>query len=109
MRVTHWLVGCALCLAGIGSAAAVQLDASGLDGSMHTAAAADGGAHDDGNRSHGDMPAPAGDDPAHDTSTASGHRDGGDGGDRSVGTPPTPAHPPQPHLGWQSLLPGSIQ
>jgi len=106
MRVTHWLVGCALCLAGIGSAAAVQLDASGLDGSMHATAAADSSAHDDGNRGSGDVPAPLGDEPAHDTSATSSHRNGDD---RSGGSTPAPAHHSRLHLGWQSLLPGSIQ
>jgi len=106
MRVTHWLVGCALCLAGTGSAAAVQLDASGLDSSMH-ATAADSSAHDDGNRGNGDVvPAPIGDDPAHDTSAASSHHHGND---HSGGTTPAPAHARRLHLGWQSLLPGSIQ
>jgi len=105
MRVTHWLVGCTLCLAGIGSAAAVQLDASGLDGSMH-ATAADSSAHDDGNRGSGDVPATTGDDPAHDTSTTDSHRNGDD---RSGGTTPAPARHSRLHLGWQSLLPGSIQ
>ncbi|MDE2154846.1 MAG: hypothetical protein KGJ32_02975 [Xanthomonadaceae bacterium] len=106
MRVTHWLVGCSLCLAGIGSAAAVQMDARGLDSSMHATVAADNGTHDDGNRGSGDATVPTGDDPAHDTSAAGNHRNGND---RSGGTTPAPAHPSRLHLGWQSLLPGSIQ
>jgi len=105
MRITHWLVGCALCLAGVGSAAAVQLDARGGDSSMHTTVA-DSSAHDDGNRVSDDAPAPTADDPARDTSAAGSHRNGND---RSGGTTPAPTHPSRLHLGWQSLLPGSIQ
>ncbi len=54
MRATHWLIGCALCIAGIGSAAATSLDTSQeLDSSSHSAL--DNASPHDGNSSGGDV------------------------------------------------------
>jgi hypothetical protein len=106
MRATHWLVGCALCIAGIGSAAATSLDTTqDLDPSH---AALDSTSPHDGNTGSGgdalgltrDCP-PAGSDGSGSTSGGGSGRSGG------ASSAPTPTR--RPHLGWQSLLPGSIQ
>jgi len=108
MRATHWLIGCALCLAGLGSAAAASLDvAQDLDSSSH--ATLDNASTHDGNGSSGgdalglnrDCPSASGSD------SAAGS--GGSGGTRSGGASSAPAPARRSHLGWQSLLPGSIQ
>lgn len=108
MRVTHWLIGCALCLAGVGGAAAASLDATqDLDSSSH--AALDSPGSRDGNGSSGgdalglnrDCP------PADGSDGSSGSS--GNGSGRSGGASSAPAPSRRPHLGWQSLLPGSIQ
>lgn len=106
MRATHWLIGCALCIAGIGGAAATSLDTTqDLDPSH---AALDSASPHDGNTSSGgdalgltrDCP-PASSDSSGSTS--------GNGSGRSGGASSAPTPTRRPHLGWQSLLPGSIQ
>lgn len=106
MRATHRFIGCALCIAGIGSAAATSLDTQPLDSSPH--AAIDSSSPHDGNSSGGDVaglshdctPA-ASSDGSSSTSSSSN--------DPSGGASSTPMSSHRPHLGWQSLLPGSIQ
>ncbi|MES2310969.1 MAG: hypothetical protein V4566_01615 [Pseudomonadota bacterium] len=109
MRVTHWLVGCALCIAGIGSATAASLETQqGQDSSSHTAL--ESTSSHDGNTSSGgdalglnrDCPSARSSDNSGSTSSNGNDRSGGGGSSVSM-----PAR--RPHLGWQSLLPGSIQ
>jgi len=106
MRATHWLVGFALCIAGIGSAAAASLESQDLDSTPH--ATIDSASPHDGNTSSGgdalglnrDCPATSNSDNSNGTSN--------NGNDHSGGfSAPVPTR--RPHLGWQSLLPGSIQ
>lgn len=107
MRVRHWLFGCAVCFAGIGTAAATSVDGRDLDGSAHAAGDASGASE---TNTSGDLlrlnreasPRSANGESAN-SHSASGDRTGPDTS--------APAHAPQqqPHLGWQSLLPGSIQ
>lgn len=107
MRATHWLIGCALCIAGIGSTAATSLDtAQDLDGSPH--AALDNASPHDGNSSGGDALGLARDCPPASGSDSSGSTSG-NGSGRSGGASSVPTPTRRPHLGWQSLLPGSIQ
>ncbi|WP_158883320.1 hypothetical protein [Rhodanobacter sp. L36] len=107
MLAKHWLIGFAMCLAGVGSASASSRNTQDLDNTTHVTADSNS-AHDDGGAigdvvtsfargtpprvishdSHGSVPASS---------------------DRSGGGDPTPAPARQPRLGWQSLLPGSIQ
>jgi hypothetical protein len=107
MRATHWLIGCALCIAGIGSAAAASLETQDLDGSPH--ATIDNASPHDGNTSSGgdslglnrDCPPSRNSDNSGSTSS--------NGNDHSGGGSSAPVPTRRPHLGWQSLLPGSIQ
>jgi hypothetical protein len=110
MRVRHLLFGCAVCFAGIGTAAATSVDARDLDGSARTAS--DNSGAPDGGSSGGDALRVNRDGSARGTSgdgSTSGSR--GTSSDRSAneGNAPLRAPQQQPHLGWQSLLPGSIQ
>ena len=108
MRATYWLVGCALCIAGIGSAAATSLDTTqDLDSSSH--AALDSSSPHDGNTgSGGDALGLTRDCPPASSSDSSGSTSG-NGSDHSGGASSAPTPTRRPHLGWQSLLPGSIQ
>ncbi|MFI4957708.1 MAG: hypothetical protein ACHP7C_00920 [Lysobacterales bacterium] len=107
MRATHWLVGCALCIAGIGNAMAASSDTQGQDSSSH-ASLESTSSHDGNNSSGGDVvglnrdcPSTRGSDNSGNTSSSGNDRSGGG----SSGSMPIR----RPHLGWQSLLPGSIQ
>ena len=111
MRVRHWLFGCAVFFAGIGTAAATSVDGRDLDGTARAAgdasAAPEGGGGNSGDTlrmNREGSPRGTGND-----GTTSGSR--GTGSDRTGADGSTPSHAPQqqPHLGWQSLLPGSIQ
>lgn len=106
MRAHHWLIGCALCIAGIGSAAATSLDTQDLDGSPR--AATDSTSTHDGNASGGDALGLARDCQPTSNSDHSGNISG-NGGDHSGGASSAPTQTRRLHLGWQSLLPGSIQ
>ena len=104
MRAAYWLVGCTLCIAGIGGARAASVDSQELDNSSRTILD-NASAHDSNASSGGDATGLGRDCPSNSndnsgTTSASGHS----GGSSST---PTPSH--RPHLGWQSLLPGSIQ
>lgn len=108
MRVGHWLFGCAVCFAGIGTAAATSVTGRDLDGSAHTSSdtssTSDGSNAGDPLRPNRDS-SPRG--TATESSTGSGH---GTAGDQPAAESSRSSHvPQQPHLGWQSLLPGSIQ
>lgn len=112
MRTRHWLLGLTLCLAGIGSVTAASVDTQYIESSTHASADSAGSAHD-GNGSGGDALGVSRDRPSPSSSTNSGGDSAGSmtggSGDRpgDAGPAPRPAH--QSHLGWQSLLPGSIQ
>jgi len=108
MRATHWLIGCALCIAGIGGATAASLDAAqDLDSSTH-AALDSTSPHDGNNISGGDVLGLTRDCPPASSSDSSGGTSG-NGSSRSGGASSAPTPTRRPHLGWQSLLPGSIQ
>ncbi|OOG66364.1 hypothetical protein B0E46_02525 [Rhodanobacter sp. B04] len=107
MRATHWLIGCTLCIAGIGSVCATSLDAQELDNTQH--ATADSTSSRDSSAGGGDALGLTRDTPSRGSASESSGSASGNGSDRSNGTSSAPAPSRQPHLGWQSLLPGSIQ
>jgi hypothetical protein len=96
-----------LCIAGIGGASATNLDTQDQDNAQH--AASDSAGSRDINSSNGDALGLTRDAPSHATSNDNSSSTSGNSNDRSGGASSTPAHSRQPHLGWQSLLPGSIQ
>lgn len=106
MRVTHWMIlGCALGLAFTGSVLAASVDTQGVGNSTHaTANQTSHGSDSSGGDAVGI---------ARDTGTInSGETAAGasrNGNDHSGAAASSPAPAPRPHLGWQSLLPGSIQ
>ncbi|HEV2679796.1 MAG TPA: hypothetical protein VGV14_04800, partial [Rhodanobacter sp.] len=83
MRATYWLVGCVLCIAGIGSAAAASLDTQDGDNAPH--APIDSAAPHDANTSSGgdalglnrDCPLSNGSDNSTSTSGSGNGRSGG--------------------------------
>ena len=111
MRAGLWLIFCALGVAGICNATAASVSAQDQDNASH-AAAENNNPHDGGNtNTSGDALGLNRDGSPHSTnndnsSSASGNNsnDHSSGGGAPV---PTPTH--LPRLGWQSLLPGSIQ
>lgn len=106
MRATFWLIGCALCIAGTGGATATSLDTQDLDSSPH--ATADSATAHGGNASGGDALGLARDCPPASNSDNAGNSSG-NGSDHSGGASSAPTQTHRLHLGWQSLLPGSIQ
>lgn len=106
MRVIHRLIGCALFIAGIGSAAATSAETQDLGGSRQTSL--DSGSASGGSASGGDAMGLSHDCPPA-SSSGSSATSAGDSSNHSGGgaAAPLPSH--RPHLGWQSLLPGSIQ
>lgn len=103
MRATYWIIGCTLCIAGIGSAAATNLETQDMDSSRATI---DSASPHESNSSGGDVLGLNRDCPPVSDSAVSTPTHGGD---HSGGASPAPAPARRPHLGWQSLLPGSIQ
>lgn len=98
MRTVHWLVGCTLCIAGIGNVSAASAESQDLDNGSRVSV-------HDSNTGGGDVTGLSRDCPSAGggsagTSSDSAHASGSS-------STPTPSH--RPHLGWQSLLPGSIQ
>jgi hypothetical protein len=107
MRATYWLIGCALCIAGIGSAAGTSVDTQDMDGAP--TATADSTSQHGGNASGGDALGLSRDcTPASGNGESSGTTTGANG-DHSGGASSAPTQTHRLHLGWQSLLPGSIQ
>ena len=106
MRAIHRIIGCTLCLAFAGSAAAASLDSQSADNDSHAATTRSVHGSDDGiagdvvgmNRGSNSSGGSTG---ASDTTRGNNDRSG------AASSAPAPA--PRPHLGWQSLLPGSIQ
>lgn len=107
MRAIHCFIGCTLFIAGIGSAAATSAETQDLSNAA-PAALDSGSASSSVTASGGDVAglshdAASSNDSGSSTSSSQGssHHSGG-------GTvAPSPSR--RPHLGWQSLLPGSIQ
>ena len=118
MRTRHWLLGLILCLAGIGSVTATSVDTQDIDSSAHASADSAGSARES-TGSGGDALGLSRDRPSHSSSSTTGSGGDSSGGSNSsmtgsasdhsgdAGPAPRPVH--QSHLGWQSLLPGSIQ
>lgn len=106
MRAIHPFIGCALFIVGIGSAAASSAESQDLGSSPQTSL--DSGSASGGGTSGGDAMGLSRDCPqasssgssANSSRSSSDHSGGG-------AAAPLPSH--RPHLGWQSLLPGSIQ
>jgi len=107
MRVKHWLIGCAISFAGIGGAAATSVDSRDLDNSLRGAGDTTASAHDS---SIGSEPGLTRESAPHGAGSDSRkNSSGSNSADHSGGDIAPPAHAQQTHLGWQSLLPGSIQ
>lgn len=116
MRTRHWLLGLILCLAGIGSVTATSVDTQDIDSSAHASADNAGNAHESSG-SGGDALGLSRDRPSHSSPGSSGSDSSGGSTGNMTGSPgdhsgdagpaPRPVH--QSKLGWQSLLPGSIQ
>ncbi|GAB3789350.1 hypothetical protein [Dyella agri] len=113
MSARHWMIGCLIGLAGMGSAMAADMDTRDVTTSSHSSTA-DTSAHDAGS-SNGDTLSLNRDCPPSrhsadtDSSDSESHGSGAGGGSEHGGriSAPTSARPAT--LGWQSLLPGSIQ
>lgn len=104
MRVNHWLIGCAICFVGIGSAAATTADSREMDNTLR--GNGDSSAHDSSN---GAEPGLARDNTTHSASSYSHKGAPASGSDHTSGDIAPATHTQPAHLGWQSLLPGSIQ
>lgn len=113
MSARHWMIGCLIGVAGMGSAMATDMDARDITASSHNAT--DSSSRDTGSSSGGDVLGLNRDCPSSrhgsdaDSSDADSHGGGTAGGSEHSGriSAPTSARPAT--LGWQSLLPGSIQ
>lgn len=109
MSARHWMIGCLIGLAGVGSAMATDLDARDITAGSHSAvegsSSRDAGGGDvlELNREH------AATRRANDADASEADSRGAGGGSERSGhvSAPTSARPAT--LGWQSLLPGSIQ
>lgn len=112
MRARHWMIGCLIGLVGIGSAMAADVvdhditttSRSTTDTSARDAAGTSGdalGLNRDCPPPHHGSDAESGDADTHGGGTA-----GGSAHDGRISAPATAKPAP---LGWQSLLPGSIQ
>ena len=111
MRAKHWLIGLVLGMAGIGSVAAASIDTQDIDNGAR-AGSDSTSSHDNGSSASCGEVLGLG----HECAAARGSAVDSTSGtpnaphDHSGGaTPaaPAPVHPA--HLGWQSLVPGSIQ
>ena len=110
MRATYWLIGCVVCIAGLGSAAAATLDAQDLNTSTHAATRDSESSRESNTSSTGDVLGLSHDSSS--VSTSSNDTPGsssGSGNDHSGTTSHARTPSRRPNLGWQSLLPGSIQ
>ncbi|HEX8778116.1 MAG TPA: hypothetical protein VF738_08340 [Rhodanobacter sp.] len=112
MSARYWMIACLIGLAGMGSAMATDMDARDITAGSHNTA--DSSAHDAGSTSGGDALGLNRDCPSasrhgsdSDASDTEGHSTAGGGEHGGRISAPTSARPAT--LGWQSLLPGSIQ
>lgn len=104
MRATHRVMGCVLCLAVMGSAAAASLGAPGVDNAPHAVTSR---SSQSSTSSDSDAIGASRDSTTTDSDATSSTSSSGNDHHGAASSAPTPA--PRPHLGWQSLLPGSIQ
>jgi hypothetical protein len=104
MGLERCLLACLLTLTGVGSAAAMDI-ATQDPSAPH--AALDGASHEDG----GDTSATSRGCPTVDSASdgSTGSDGGSNGGGGGSDAPARPRAGRQGNLGWQSLLPGSIQ
>ncbi|TAL89885.1 MAG: hypothetical protein EPN69_13435 [Rhodanobacter sp.] len=105
MRATHRILGCTLCLAFTGAALAASLDTQGGDNATHVSASR---TSHDSDSSGGDVAGMNRDSGRSNNSEAAASTSRNDN-DHSGAAASAPTTTPRPHLGWQSLLPGSIQ
>lgn len=113
MSARHWTMGCLMGLACMGSAMATDMDARDVTASSHNAV--DSSSRDTGGSTGGDALGLNRDCPSSrhnndaDSSDSESRSGGAAGGSEHGGriSAPTSARPAT--LGWQSLLPGSIQ
>lgn len=105
MRATHRILGCALGLAFMGSAMAVSLDTQGVENGTHARASQTSHDSDSSGSDAAGMNRGSGTISSNEATTGPSHN----GNDHSGAAASAPAPPRRPHLGWQSLLPGSIQ
>lgn len=105
MHAKHWLIGCILCIVGTGSAMASTQGGQDVDNTTRTVS--DSASQRDGSGDVSDLTArnSAPRTATRDTGTNAPVSNSDHSG--SSGSAPPPVR--QPHLGWQSLLPGSIQ
>ncbi len=110
MRATYWLMGFALCIAGIGSATAASMDTQAVDVGSHASSESSSPREACGG---GDAVGVVRDCAQHGSAADAAESAPGNTGnahERAGGATVAPAPSQhQPHLGWQSLLPGSIQ
>jgi len=114
MSARHWMIGCLIGLAGVGGAAAADLGAHEIGGSTGHSAAGNC-ARDAGGNNGGDTlglgrdcsSSRRGSDA--DNSDAGSHANGAMGGGEHDNRISAPVAAKPAMLGWQSLLPGSIQ
>lgn len=102
MRAIHPLIGCVLCIAGIGSAAAANLDVQDMGNAPHAT-------NTNSPRDSSSVEAPGSNRDAAPASSDSTGSSTSHGNERSGEATPAPTPTQRTHLGWQSLLPGSIQ
>lgn len=108
MRAIHWLIGCTVCVAGLGSAAATSLDTQDLNTATH-AATSSAITRESNAGSGGDALGLSHDSSPSSSSSSDSSNPPGSSSEHSETTSPAPTPTRRPHLGWQSLLPGSIQ
>lgn len=105
MNVKHWFIGCAFGFVGIGTAMAASADQSDVAATSHMSP-------DRGVRitADNDGACPTRECPASDESSEPrANRPDAGTGRSGGGTSTPPLSSRRAHLGWQSLLPGSIQ
>ena len=103
MENSRWFIGCALFIASLGAAAATFGESQDMESAAHSGMSGNS-ARDSSNAS--DAPGVSSDRRHGGLETAP---DASNVEDRASGLPNAPTHPPRTHVGWQSLLPGSIQ
>jgi hypothetical protein len=110
MRATLWLIGCALCVAGTSNVAAASLCAQDQDNASHAAADSTIPRDAGSTNTSGDALGLNRDGTQRSSSSdSSSSSSSNNSTDHSGGAAPAPAPAHLPRLGWQSLLPGSIQ
>jgi hypothetical protein len=106
MHSRAWLIGCILCLVGIGTVSATGLRTGNLESSSNSSRSESASSRT--SRSGGDALAPGRDMPSQDSEDVS-RPSPNDDSTRSDIPSSGHTHTRPSRLGWQSLLPGSIQ